>query len=77
MNFVEWLTVLGVSAKDVLKFIRDKLKTGNEDYDAFSRSLRSYIEVACDSYRQYMINSHDYEDKFFQKITKISYISPY
>lgn len=65
MNFIDWLTVLGVSAIDVLQFIRGKLKTESTDYYEFIKSLRRYIKAACDTYRQYMINSHDYEGKSF------------
>lgn len=65
MTFVDWLTVLGVSANSVLQFIRNKLKMENADYDMFARSLRNNIKAACDSYRQYKIYSHDYKDDFF------------
>lgn len=65
MNFVEWLTVLGVSANSTQQFIRNKLKTESADYDMFAKGLRNYIRAACNSYRQYKIYSHDYEDNFF------------
>ncbi|MCI8556337.1 MAG: hypothetical protein HFI19_00965 [Lachnospiraceae bacterium] len=62
MDFLSWLSIIGISAKDIIVFIQDKLKNPNEDYIIFTTRIKETIKATCDKYREFINICPDCKD---------------
>lgn len=62
MDFLSWLSITGLSAKDIIEFVFGKLKKDNNEYDIFTKGIKETIKATCNKYREFIKVCTDCKD---------------